>query len=200
MLPLLFLVIRRPAMDRTLMSMVLLSTVTLLGDTFLFMSRGTASLTPSFEAVSIFFQFVTSSLLIWSLTGDNYLRTAIGAASLVHAAVFLTMNLAPGFEPFRAYLVLFGFVLLFLYAVLALFRLQQDLDRHIHETPAFWFAAGILFESGILAFLLILNAELEPDSLSRANGLDVMLTAVTWLKFIFFGLGIRQYRTLDGRK
>jgi|GEM_PF-2107087 len=199
-LPLLFLLFRKPAMDRTLIALVLLCTVTMLADTFLFMSRGQASLAPTLEATAVFFQFVFSCFLIWSLTADDYLRTAIGAASLVYAAVYLTMNLAPGFEPFRNYLIIFGFALLFLFSVLALFTLQQNLDHHLNETPEFWLASGMLFESGLLAFLILVNTDLSPGSLAPGNGIEIMLTCITWLKFIFFGLGILQYKSLDAKK
>ena len=199
-LPLLFILIRRPAMDRTLIGMALLCTVTMLADTFMFMSRGQANLAPAFEATSVFFQFVFSCFLIWSLTADNYLRTAIGAASLVYAAVYLTMNLAPGFELFRTYLVIFGFALLFLFSILALFTLQQDLQRHLNETPEFWIAAGMLFESGLLAFLILVNSDLKPGALAPGNGIEAMLTGITWLKFIFFSLGIWQYKLLEPKK
>lgn len=186
-------------MDKTLIGLILLSTVTLLADTFLYMSRGQASLAPSFESASMFFQFVVSCYLTWSLTADKYLRTAIGAASLVYAAVYLTMNMAPDFEPFRTYLVIFGFALLFLFSILALFTLQQNLDRHLNETPEFWIAAGMLFESGLLAFLILVNADLKPGALAPGNGIEVMLTGITWLKFIFFALGIWQYKSLESK-
>jgi hypothetical protein len=198
-LPLLFLLIRKPAMDRTLIGLVLLSTVTILADTFLFMSRGQASLAPAFESTSVFFQFVVSCFLLGAVTADKYLRTAIGAASLVFTAVYLTMSLASGFEPFRTYLVIFGFILLFLFAILALFTLQQSLTRHLNETPEFWIAAGMLFESGLLAFLLMVNTDIKPGSLAPGNGVEVMLAGITWLKFIFFSLGIWQYKSLGSK-
>jgi hypothetical protein len=200
MLPLLCLLLRKPLIDRTLIAMVLLCTVTILADTFLFMSRGQATIIPSFEAATIFFQFVFSCFLLWSLTADLYLRYAIAAASLVYGAVFLTMNLIPGFEPFLAYLVTFGFALLFLFAVLVLFTLQQDLSRHLNETPEFWIAAGLLFEYGLLAFLLLVNNDLQPGMLRPGSGIEMMLAIITLLKFTFFCLGIWQYKRLVPKK
>ena len=200
MLPLLCLLLRKPVMDRTLITLILLCTVTILADTFLFMSRGQASIMPAFETAAVFFQFVFSCLLLWSLTGDIYLRYAIAAASLVYAAVFLTMNLIPGFEPFRSYLVVFGFALLFLFSVLVLFTLQQNLNRHLNETPEFWIAAGLLFEYGLLAFLLMVNTDLQPGALSAGSGIEVMLALITLLKNVFFCLGIWQYKTLAPKK
>jgi hypothetical protein len=199
-LPMLFLLLRKPVMDRSLIALVLLCSMTLLTDTFQYLSNQQPSLAAAFEAASIFFQFLFSCFLIWAITADNYLRTAMGSGALVYVAVFLTMNLLPGFGPFRTYLVTFGFALLFLFSILTLITLQQNLTRHLNETPGFWIAAGLLFESGLMAFLILINTNLKPGSLGPGSGIEFMLAGITWLKFIFFTIAIWQCNPLTDKK
>jgi hypothetical protein len=200
LLPLLCLVLRKPVMGRTLIAMILLCTVTVLADIFLYMSRSQASLVSAFQGVAIFFEFIFSCLLLWTLTADNYIRYGIATASLVFAAIFLTLTVVTGFEAFQPYLVKFGFALLFLFSILVLFTLQQNLSRHLNETPEFWIAAGLLFECGLLAFLLLVNQDLQPGAITPNSGLEVMLALITFIKYIFFCLGIWQYKRLENKK
>jgi hypothetical protein len=186
------IIIRKPSVDRKIIALSLLSTVTILADIFLFMSLSQPSLLLSFQSVAVFFQIIFSCLLLWTVSSDQYLQYAIAAASLVFAAIFLTMTASSGFEQFIPLLVKFGFALIFAFTILVLFSIQQNLSRHLNSIPGFWIAAGILFEFGVLTLLLIIDQNIRPGTIRTDNNLDSILLIISLVKHTFFCVGIWQ--------
>jgi hypothetical protein len=193
-MPLLIILFRRPRFNDTTTSLIVLCVVSLMVSSFTYLIYEQASLTRFFMNFAIALEILCTVILLKTCTGITYHKYAMITAGLVFTAIFVSFILTGTTGKFHIDLVKIGYALLFVLSVSVILNLQRDMSRHLADSPEFWISAGVFFHYGLITFLLLLNHDTRPETISIDDDFGLMYTLINFLRYVFFSAGLLLYK------
>jgi hypothetical protein len=195
-LPLMAALIRKPSYTPSSISLMICTLVSLLTGIFGYLSSD-EELNRAVLHFTIFLDAACAFVLMYIHSSWPRLQQLIMSAGLLFGGIFVTLMLLGDKGTGLAILIKTGYGIIFLAALAVILSRMQHITEYITISPAFWISAGICFQYGLLALLLVVNPDADPAKLLLDTDFGLMYTIIYTLRFLFFSIAVFLYKTVN---
>jgi hypothetical protein len=190
-LPLAFILFKKPVFNTLNIALLLICVVSMLTNIlFNTLIQQPSDIEGNAYLLGILVDFGFSMFLLWNCTRHKLIRGMILAVCVMFCgAVSSLMIVNVGMADITSILGI-GYLLIFALALSVIVVNAVDRSDYITDSPEFWMSAGLMFQFGIMALLLLMQSGKDASIWLKDQELGLMYTIVTCLRFILFSVGL----------